>query len=318
MTNLQPIMVSEDEVRASFTRKDALAVVREAFIAAATGQARNFPVVREQLTGRVFGIKSAVDESRKALGFKAGGAFPENLRLGGAAHQSFVTLIDFELGRVRAIIPGNYITVLRTAAACALSIELMARPDARTLCVLGAGAQAEAHIRAALEARTFDQVSIWSRSTARAEALARLLKQDCDCVAIDNAQGAVLSSDVVITLTPSTQGLVAADWVHKGTHLACMGADTAGKREVDTRLLARARIFTDDVSQAVTIGECQSAVRAGLISAKDILGTLGDILIGVAAGRAHADEITLYDGTGVALQDLFSAQTVLEKVAGAE
>ncbi len=318
MTNRQPIMVSEDQVRSTFSRSDALAVVREAFIAAATGRARNFPVIRESLTGRVFGVKSAVDESRKLLGFKAGGAFPENLRLGSPAHQSFVALIDFELGRLRAVIAGNTITALRTAAACALSIELMARPDARTLCVVGAGAQAEEHIRAALGSRNFDLVRVWSRSAVRAEALARRLKQDCDCVAIGDVQAAVATSDVVITLTPSTESVVAADWIRRGTHLACMGADTVGKQDVDPDLVAGARIFTDDVAQAVTIGECQSAVRAGLISAQDISGTLGDILIGAASGRAHAGEITLYDGTGVALQDLFSAQTVLEKVAGAE
>ena len=126
-----------------------------------------------------------------------------------------------------------------------------------------------------------------------------------------------MASDVVITLTPSTEGVVAADWVPKGTHLACMGADTAGKRELDIRLLPRARIFTDDIAQAVTIGECQSAVRAGLISERDILGTLGDILVRSAVGRAHADEITLYDGTGVALQDLLSAQIVVERLPGA-
>lgn len=110
MTDLRPVILSETEVRSSLTREDALKAVRDAFVAATAGHARNFPVVREKLTGRVFGIKSAVDEARKILGFKAGGAFPSNLANGASAHQSSVMLIDFETGQVRAIVSGNAIT----------------------------------------------------------------------------------------------------------------------------------------------------------------------------------------------------------------
>ena len=313
MTDLQLVILSEADVRSLLTREDALKAVRAAFAAATAGHARNFPVVREKLTGRVFGIKSAVDEGRKILGFKAGGAFPSNLANGASAHQSSVTLIDFETGQIRAIVSGNCITALRTAAASALSIDLLARPDVRSLGVVGAGAQAEAHIRAALDVRGFEMIRIWSRSKSRAEHLAGSFKDTCECKATDDLRAMIGLSDVVITVTPSTEPLIDNDWVRAGTHLACMGADTAGKQEVNARLLTRARIFTDDVEQSVTIGECQSAVRSGLLARRDIVGTLGDIMSGTHAGRTRPDEITLFDGTGVALQDLFAAQFVLDR-----
>ena len=314
MTDLQPVILLETNVRSLLTREDALKAVRDAFAAATAGHARNFPVVREKLTGRVFGIKSAVDEARKVLGFKAGGAFPSNLANGQSAHQSSVMLIDFETGRVRAIVSGNYITALRTAAASALSIDLLARPDVRSLGVVGAGGQAEAHIRAALDVREFEVVRIWSRSKSRAEHLAGSFKDACECEATGDLRSMIGLSDVVVTLTPSTEPLIDDDWVRAGTHLACMGADTVGKQEVDARLLTRARVFTDDIDQSVTIGECQSAVRSGLLARGDIVGTLGDIMSGTHAGRTKQDEITLFDGTGVALQDLFAAQFVLDRV----
>lgn len=314
MTDLQPVILSETNVRSLLTREDALKAVRDAFAAATAGHARNFPVVREKLTGRVFGIKSAVDEARKVLGFKAGGAFPSNLANGQSAHQSSVMLIDFETGRVRAIVSGNYITALRTAAASALSIDLLARPDVRSLGVVGAGGQAEAHIRAALDVREFEVVRIWSRSKSRAEQLAGSFKDACECEATGDLRSMIGLSDVVVTLTPSTKPLIDDGWVRAGTHLACMGADTVGKQEVDARLLTRARVFTDDIDQSVTIGECQSAVRSGLLARGDIVGTLGDIMSGTHVGRTKQDEITLFDGTGVALQDLFAAQFVLDRV----
>ena len=314
MTSFQPVILSEAEVRSLMTREDALKIVRDAFLAATSGNARNFPVVREKLTGRVFGVKSAVDETRKVLGFKAGGAFPSNRVKGGLTHQSSVMLFNFETGHVRAIVAGNSITALRTAAASALSIGLLARPDARSLAVVGAGALAEIHVRAALDVRKFETVRVWGRTASRAEYLARSLEDICHCEATTDLKSTVGLSDVVLTLTPSTEPLIDSEWIRPGTHLTCMGADTAGKQEVDARLLTRARIFTDDVEQAVTIGECQSAVRAGLLARADIVGTLGDVLSGAHAGRTNRDEITLFDGTGIALQDLFAAQFVLDRL----
>lgn len=307
-------VISEAQVAAALSPADAVRIVRDAFLAVEEKGARHLPVLRESLgAGRIFGIKSAVDDGRGLLGFKAGGAFPANLAFGAPAHQSSVVLLDAESGHIRAIVSGNRITALRTAAACALSIDLFARKDAKSLGLVGAGAQAEAHLRAALEARPFETVRIWSRAPERAADLAQRMGDAAAVAAVEDLEDLARTSDVLITLTPSTAPLVAAEWIRPGTHLACMGADTAGKQEVASALAPRAQLYTDDIEQAVTIGELQAPVREGLIGRDAILGTLGGVIAGRVEGRRADGDITLYDGTGVALQDLLAAAFVVEK-----
>jgi len=305
------VSLSDDDVRAILTPDVARRVVRDAFIAASRGTGRNFPVVRETLEHAIFGVKSGVDSHAGVLGLKAGGAFPKNVPLGRQAHQSSVVLFDFDTGHPVALVAGNAITALRTAAAAALSIELMARPDSRKLLIVGAGAQAETHLRAALKVRNFDQVYAWSRDAGLSEDLARRVADVTD-LRLQPDLSIASDCDVIITLTPSTEAMIGLEQVSRGTHLVCMGADTVGKQEVAAELVAASRVFTDDIDQSLTIGECQSAFRAGLIGRDHILGTLGDVLLGEKAGRVNADEITLFDGTGVALQDLLAAAFVLQ------
>lgn len=313
-----PRIISEAEIAKLVTLEDARSAIREVFCDIATGDAVNYPVVRETLadSGGIFGIKSACYRRYKVVGLKAGGYFPGNATRGDTNHQSCVVLFDAETGKPQAMVSGNLLTKLRTAAAAALSIELMARADARVLGVIGAGAQAESHIRVALLARRFERVLVSNRSKPRAEKLAKSLADLRLPIEIaDDAESLVRSSDVVITLTTSTTPIVMANWAQPGAHFACMGADTVGKQEVEATLVATARVFTDSVSQAVSIGECQAAIRAGIITQDHILGTLGEIIRGKQSGRVTTGEITLFDGTGVAAQDIAMAALAVARDA---
>lgn len=318
--NGTPAMVpvfSEEEVAAVLTPRDAMREMRAVFESMALQATRNFPVIRERLPDEhtVFGVKSAYYAPRSILGLKAGGYFPKPSHGNGAVpgHQSSIVLFDEESGLLRAIVSGNLITRLRTAAAAALSIELLARSDSRTLAVIGAGAQAEAHIRAALLARPFSRIVVCSRTLSRAMALAaRMSDVGCQLDVVEHARDAVSIADVVITLTPSTKPVVENAWVRSGTHLVCMGADTAGKQELEVGILQRAAVYTDSPAQAVSIGECQSAARSTEGPPLKIIGTLGEVLLGHVQGRTGS-EITLFDGTGVAAQDLAMASLVLER-----
>ena len=307
-------ILSEDDVRSVLTPTDAMKIVTAAFTAVSTGDARNFPIVREVLPPTIFGIKSGSARSLEILGLKAGGAFPNNFAIGAPAHCSTIILFDPNFGNVCALVAGNYVTAVRTAAAAALSISLMSRPDANSLGIIGCGAQAEAHLRAALLARPFSTVRLFNRTRDRANNLKRLFAGQSNIIVEADAEAVSRQSDTIITLTSAREAVVQDDWIRPGTHLACMGADSAGKQEIAPTLLKRARIFTDDLMQAITVGECQSAHRAGLISDADIRGTLGDILNGIARGRENSSEVTLYDGTGVALQDLFAAKFALRRL----
>ncbi|MGA1208887.1 MAG: iminosuccinate reductase BhcD [Gemmobacter sp.] len=284
---------------------DALAAVRDAFAAMSNGAARNFPVVREALghADALYGFKSGFDRENLVLGVKSGGYWPGNMAKGITNHQSVVVLFDPDTGRASALVGGNLLTALRTAAASALALDLLARPDARVLGMVGAGHQAAFQLRAAARVRRFERVVAWNyhpEMLPRLGAVAAELGLPFQAVDLPTL-GA--EADAIITITSSFAPSLLDAHVRPGTHLSCMGTDTKGKQEVEAALVARARVFADEVAQSVTIGEAQHAVAQGLIAAEAIV-PIGDVVTGRDPGRRGAAEITLFDGTGVGLQDL--------------
>lgn len=310
-TDTSPLIVPEHRVHEYVTLEDAWSEVRDVFIDMADSVAVNYPVVRETLRGTtaVFGVKSAQYRRHRVVGLKAGGYFPSNAARGDSNHQSYVILFDQDSGKPQAMVGGNLLTKLRTAAAAAVSIDVLARKNSRTLAVIGAGAQSETHIAAALLARPFSKIVLWNRGAERASALAARWKGDVRIHVVPSVEQAVRHADVIITVTNATVPLVKREWVPAGCHLACMGADTVGKQEVEVELVKAARIFTDERTQAVNIGECQLAYRTGSIEFESI-HLLGEVLAGRTIGRETDEQITLFDGTGVAAQDISMAALV--------
>jgi alanine dehydrogenase len=306
------LIVPEALIAGLVSAQDAFAVVEDCFASMARGDAYNFPVVREALgEGRQYGFKSGLDRAGGQLGVKAGGYFPGNAARGIINHQSTVFLFDPETGRPTAMVGGGLLTALRTAAASAISIDRLARKDARVLGMVGAGHQAGFQLRAAARVRRFDKVIGWNlhpEMLANLAAIARELGLPFEAVPLER----MLEADVIVTITSSPAASLMSRHVKAGTHLACMGTDTIGKQEVEPALLARARVFTDEVAQSASIGEAQHAVSLGLITAADI-APLGDVLIGKHPGRGSAEEITLFDGTGVGLQDLAVAAMAVRR-----
>ena len=294
--------------------EDAFEAVEAVFAAMARGEAYNFPVVREAIghADALYGFKGGFDRAGLVLGVKAGGYWPHNLERhqGIINHQSTVFLFDPDTGRVSAMVGGNYLTAARTAAASAVSIAHLARPDAKVLGMVGAGHQAGFQLRAAARQRNFEKVIAWNLHPEMLPNLERVAAEiglPFEAVPLKGLREA----DVIVTITSSFAATLMADHVSPGTHLACMGTDTAGKQEVDPALVARATVFADEIAQAVAIGECQHAVAAGLKAEADIT-PIGAVVNGTHPGRTGPDEITLFDGTGVGLQDLAVAARVVE------
>jgi ornithine cyclodeaminase len=228
-------------------------------------------------------------------------------------HQSTVFLFDPDTGRLSALVGGNYLTAIRTAASSSVSIAHLAREDAKVLGMVGAGHQSAFQLRAAVEQRAFEKVVAWNPHPdmlPRLGAVAKELGLEFEAVTQEEL-GA--QADVIITITSAFEPLMMADWVKPGTHIACMGTDTKGKQEVDPALFTRATVFADEIAQSITIGEAQHAVGKGLIAESDIT-PIGAVINGTHAGRSNAEEITLFDGTGVGLQDLAVA-SVAAKLA---
>jgi ornithine cyclodeaminase len=307
-----PMFVVPERIVADLmTAEEAFGAVEAVFASMAEGVARNFPVVREALgEGRQYGFKSGLDRAGAALGVKAGGYFPGNAARGMINHQSTVFLFDPETGVLQAAVGGNLLTALRTAAASAVSIDRLARQDVRVLGMVGAGHQAVFQLRAAARVRHFDRVIAWNYHPdmlPRLGAVAAELGLPFEAVPLER----MVEADVIVTITSAPAFSLASAHVSPGTHLACMGTDTIGKQEVEPALLARARVYTDEVAQSAVLGEAQHAVAAGLITAAEIT-PLGAVITGAVRGRTDDAQITLFDGTGVGLQDIAVAAKVVE------
>lgn len=307
------IIVPERDIAGLIGPADCFTAVEGVFASMARRTARNFPVVREALghAEALYGFKSGFDAESLALGLKSGGFWPGNLSRGLTNHQSTVFLFDADTGRCRAIVGGNLLTALRTAAASAISIKYLARADSRVLGIVGAGHQSTFQLEAALEQRPFEKIVGWNVEPdmlTKLEDVASRRGLPFERVDLD---GLGAQADVIITITSSFAPILKAAQVRPGTHIACMGTDTVGKQEVEAELVGRASVFTDEVAQAVTLGESQHAVAAGLKDAASIV-EIGQVVTGMHAGRRSAEEITLFDGTGVGLQDLAVASAVVE------
>lgn len=307
------IIVPEREIANLVSAADCFVAVEQVFASMARKAAYNFPVIREAIghADALYGFKSGFDRESLALGLKSGGFWPKNSERGLTNHQSTVFLFDADSGRCRAVVGGNLLTALRTAAASAISIKYLARPDARVLGMIGAGHQSTFQLRAALDQRAFDKVVGWNIDPSALERLAAVAaERNVPFEAVDlDRLGA--EADVIITITSSFAPILKASQVRPGTHLACMGTDTKGKQEVETELVAAATVFTDEVAQSVQIGEAQHAVAAGRLAASNIV-ELGAVINGTHPGRRSNDEITVFDGTGVGLQDLAVASVAVD------
>ncbi len=306
------LLLDKNEVEALLLPDDVLQAVNEAFVLHSQREGRVFPVVREPLaTGGVFGIKSGDVQAQGLLGFKAAGFWPDNRRLGGEPHQATIMLIDPATGRPVCIIDGNAVTTMRTGAAGGLGLHQLARADSTRLCVFGTGVQARVQVSFALQMLpALCEIRYATVDGKRDAAFEAVFAQRCDIAPAGDANAAVAQSDVVITATPGGGALFEQESVQAGTHLNCVGADTKGKRELPPGLLERARLFVDDRAQAQLIGETQWAPDTPCTE-------LGDLLTGKACVNRQATDITVFDMTGLALQDLTVARMLHQRAHAA-
>lgn len=299
------IIVSEEACQSVIDRPSAFSAVENVFASMASGDAYNFPVIREAIgyADALYGFKSGFDKKGKSLGLKSGGYWPGNAAKGLTNHQSTIFLFNPDNGKLRALVGGNYLTAIRTAAASAVSIAHLARKDSKVIGMVGAGHQSTFQLRAALEQRNFQKVVAWNKDVDQLGNLKAVADEAGVPFESVDREELCKQADVIITITSAFEPLLMKEWIKPGTHIACMGTDTVGKQEIDSDLMAVATVFTDEVAQSISLGETQHAIKAGTIKESDIT-PIGAVINGDHAGRSNDDEITLFDGTGVGLQDL--------------
>jgi ornithine cyclodeaminase len=232
---------------------------------------------------------------------------PGNAALRLDLHQGFVALFDGETGETRAIMNAGGITAVRTAAVSGLATRLLAREDARTLAILGAGIQAKAHLDAMRAVRDFDRVLVWNRTPGRAGELEGVEEAS-------TAEAAVREADVVVTATSAREPVLSHAWLKEGAHVNGVGSSIPTTRELDTATMAAASLFVDRRESTLNeAGDYLMPMREGAIGPEHIRGELGEILIGAVAGRTSEDELTVFKSLGIAVEDLAAAEHILRR-----
>lgn len=315
------IVIDEAQIRRHVSFVAVLAAVEQAFIALDSGASQIFEVVRGRGGGseHFFGVKSGRDGAIPLLGLKVGSYIPDNPARGRPAHSSTTLLLDDLTGEAIAVVAADYLNGLRTSAANALAVRELARTNASTLGIFGIGGQAVFETLAVAHVRPIQRILAVGASPERRRAFEAAVREQCDAnIQFVDAEQAAREADIIVTVTPSKSPLVRAGWVRPGTHISAMGADNVGKQELQVGLLAHGRLWVDHPEQAVRIGETQHAIAAGLCTLEQLRNrTLGGLLRKRLSAPRHHDDITVFDSSGLAVQDIAAAHAAVRCVTQA-
>jgi alanine dehydrogenase len=299
------LVLGEHDCRSLLEFEQVVEAVNGAYVALAREDARLFPLVREPLDGAMFGIRSAHWASRELLGVKISGYFPANVGTGRDNHQATVALVSPSTGLPRALVAGNYVTWVRTAAAGAIGTRALASANARQILIIGNGVQAAAQAfgHATLLADRDPEIYVHAprdEDDVKAGGLvARLQAEGIRASTRSSLADALSEADVVVTATLAREPLFSHGAVRAGMHVTAIGSDAPGKRELDPELVRASRLVVEDREQSTRFGEAQ-----GL----DVDSTLiGELLRGDAAAGPDA-AVTIFDSTGLGLLDLVTAE----------
>ena len=273
-------------------------------------------VMRLTGTANAFALMPAMLESPRALGAKVIAVFPGNDQTPYDSHQGVVLLFETEHDRLVAILDASSITAIRTAAVSGVATRLLAREDARTLAILGAGVQASTHLEAMAIARSLERVRVWSRTPERARRFAARTKGrfGLEIEAAPTARDAVDGADIICTVTASREPVLLGEWIAPSVHVNAVGASIPSARELDSAAVAKARLYVDRRESALNeAGDFLIPKREGTIGDDHIVGELGELLAGTVPSRSGREEITLFKSLGLAVEDLAAAHVILEK-----
>jgi ornithine cyclodeaminase len=301
------LFISESASAALVSYEMALDAARDALIAACDDQSTSFPVVfgHGSTSANRFTVKAA--STAELAGLKVGSYWPGNFDRGLERHNSLILLFDQNTGRIDVAIEAGIVNAYRTSAADAVAADRLARPDAETLVIFGAGNQARYECLALAQVRPLRRVLVIARDQARGREMVAELRQQGLSADVSDAEAACAAADIIVTATPARAPLFEATWVRPGTHVASMGSDARGKQELPMELLTCASLFCDLPDQSRAVGEFQHAPANAMMTA------LGEVLLGRHPGRRSLDEITIFDSSGLSLQDLYIARSLLVK-----
>lgn len=320
---MKTFVITRHDIESFLTMDMVIEAVEEAYVLNARNKVHLPPVLSidvSQHNGEV-DIKSGYERVDDIIGVKlASGHYsnPENYGL--PTGMATILLVNAKNGMPLAVMDGGLITDMRTGAAGAVSAKYLARPDAKKVAVLGTGMQARMQILAMSRVFSLDEVFVWGRNADKVKTYITDMekKTDLTFTMCSTPSESVKNADIIVTTTTSEVPLFNKEDVKPGTHIACIGADTEGKQEIDEHLFKGNKVVVDSLEQCRTLGEVQHALKQGLISDEDVHGEIGDIILGKEKGRETEEEVTIFDSTGLSIQDITTAKKVSSHVQASE
>jgi alanine dehydrogenase len=317
----ETLILTRGDVQRLLGWDECIAAVEEAFRLHAEGRSLAPGVLAVAAPDGGFHIKAAGLERRRLFfAAKTNANFSDNPRRHGLpAIQGVIVLCDARDGRPLAVMDSIEVTLRRTAAATAVAARWLARPDAATVTICGCGNQGRAQLRALARVLPLRRVYAFDREEQAASAYAAELSAElaCEITPVGNLAEAVRRSDVCVTCTPSRAAYLRREDVRPGTFVAAVGADSSDKHELFPELMAAGVVVTDVLDQCAAIGDLHYAIAAGTMTREAVHAELADVVTGRKPGRRSSDEITIFDSTGTALEDVAAAAVVYERAVEA-
>ncbi len=305
---MSTLLLTRNQVKELLDIKEVIAAVKEAFVALMAGKAVMPPKAYLTLDRGDFRAMPAVLPG--AAGLKWVNVHPENRARGLPTVMAVTIYNDPETGYPLAVMDATETTACRTGAAAAIAARYLARRDSRSLGIIGAGSQAYTQIQAHTALFDIDRINVFDLSQTAVETLIKIMPdQPIRSSSLEEAA----ASDIVCTLTPSRAPFFKKEWIRPGTHINAVGADAKGKEELEPSILKDALVVVDDIEQARNAGEINVPVSQGIYSTEELYATLGELVAGQKPGRADDKTVTVFDSTGIAIEDLAVAKLVYKK-----
>ncbi|MFE4524925.1 ornithine cyclodeaminase family protein [Cytobacillus firmus] len=334
-------VLNQENIKEILDMRNVITLVEQAYSLKEQKEASLFPMVFHEFEpGKAdMDIKSGELSGANIFGLKLVSWFGENPSKNLPSVIGTVLVLDSRTGAPLGILSGEYITMMRTGAAGGIGAKYLARKDSEELLLVGSGHLGPYQILATLMVmENIKRITVYNaNSLDRAKEFCRSVKDklftllepykehdqafynqmiqriDIPISAAEDIKQAAKKADIIITATPARKPIIKKEWVQPGTHISCVGADMEGKQEIDEQLFDGTRVFVDDVNQAITVGETEIPYKKGVISENGIVAELGSVILGEVQGRVSDQDITVFDSTGISLQDLLTASYILEQ-----
>ncbi len=309
------LILGQKDIKKLVDAKKSIEVIEDAF--------REYGLGRAQMPAKIY-----LDLSKYAGDFRAMPAYieklgrcalkwvnvhPFNRKFNLPTVMAVIILSDPKNGLPLCIMEGAYATSLRTGAAGAVAAKYLARKDSKVVGMAGCGAQAKTQLLALRELFNITEVKVWGHQDLLVKKFINdMNKTRLKIIGAKNIEDCIRNSDIIVTTTPSRKPLVKTDWLKKGTHINAIGADAKGKQELDPMILKKAKVVVDSWEQCSHSGEINMALSKKLITRKNIYAEIGEIVSGEKKGRITQDEITVFDSTGLAIQDTAIADLIYQ------